>query len=397
MKDGSPGFRLGKAVPTALQPFIKYASSTTLELALSLRVQLGADGSYVAWAGPNWTSFKVPSGLSSALYQLSSVHIEGKGGTLKSGSLDYVAWHNNGSYYLKGAEHSWKFQSAFMNQGWNDLWRGYNCDLLTPPELADLAYVAIDPHSQKGDTFMFIKKQQLGIEPAFVLKFESEDMISRVPPSPPADATSGLPQIPHQVVSHANHAEDPQHYHWAFSKRAGRPHPKESWELELKRGERVKVIKEMGRDWYVVLNRHGVKGWVHSSWLDFRGLQLHADPREAYARWTADTEKMLTTPGTIRNFPHLASYLDACAKDLCKAMKQDSRGIGICVHDLHELLRGSGQYSLDHLKAERNKWHPDKFARFCHPESRDDLKPKAEALFVLFGVLMDWMENPLEK
>jgi methylenetetrahydrofolate dehydrogenase (NADP+)/methenyltetrahydrofolate cyclohydrolase/formyltetrahydrofolate synthetase len=55
---------------------------------------------------------------------------------------------------------------------------------------------------------------------------------------------------------------------------------------------------------------------------------------------------------------------------------------------LEVLLRGSGRYSYAWLKEERNIWHPDRFSRFCQADFVDQLKVKAEQMFVLYGVLM---------
>jgi hypothetical protein len=168
----------------------------------------------------------------------------------------------------------------------------------------------------------------------------------------------------------------------AVSKRTGRSHVKDSWELELKKGERVKILKYMGNDWFFVEDRRKQNGWVHGAWLDFQQMIPHVDPREAYARFTVDVEKMLKA-GNIRTFPVLSRYMNACAKEVCSPLKKDTHCLGICIHDLHELMHGSGDYCLDTLKLERNKWHPDRFARYCHPEHREFLREKAQVLFVL--------------
>jgi len=206
----------------------------------------------------------------------------------------------------------------------------------------------------------------------------------------PAQERQAAPASSRHITNIAKPGGPPRAYRWAVSKRAGRSHPRDSWELCLKKGERLKVLEDMGNDWVLVENKSGAKGYAHVSWLNFQELRAHVDPRGAYACWTADVEKWLQV-GTIRNFLSPRSYMDACTKETCKPLKQE--GVGICVHDLHELLRGSEQYSLDFLRAQRNRYHPDKFARYCHPEHKEELKAKAEGLFVLFGVLMDVLEN----
>lgn len=196
-----------------------------------------------------------------------------------------------------------------------------------------------------------------------------------------------------QVVNVPKNAEGLQVFKWAISKHTGRSHARDSWELDLKKGERVKILKDMGNDWFLVENRRGENGWVHKAWLDSQQMVPHIDPRQAYARFTVDVEKMLKA-GDIRSFPDLSRYMNACTKDACNPLKKGTRCLGICIHDLHELMCGSGEYTLDTLKTERYKWHPDKFARYCHPDHREILREKAQALFVLFGVLMDILENP---
>ena len=183
-----------------------------------------------------------------------------------------------------------------------------------------------------------------------------------------------------------------QVFQWGVSRHTGRSHLTDSWELELKKGERVKILKHMGNDWFLAENRRNQRGWVHKTLLDFQEITPHADPREAYARFSADMDKLMKV-GNIRSFPNLANYMNSCAKAGCSTLKKDPQRLSICVHDLHELMRGVGVYTLDTLKAERNKWHPDRFARYCHPDHRDVLTEKAQALFVLFGVIMDMLLN----
>lgn len=127
MKDGSPGHRAGKAIPSTLRPFLDYTSQASFELASALRVQLGANRSWAAWAGSLWACRKVPSALQETLCQLSSGYHEddnGIKGALKTGTLTNITWHANGSYYVKSSEHSWNFESDAIKRGWNDLWSG---------------------------------------------------------------------------------------------------------------------------------------------------------------------------------------------------------------------------------------------------------------------------------
>lgn len=85
----------------------------------------------------------------------------------------------------------------------------------------------------------------------------------------------------------------------------------------------------------------------------------------------------------------MKSYVHDCTKVECKPQKQDESLLGICVHDLLALLEGSGRFSYEWLKEGRNLWHPDRFAQFCKPEEAERLKPMAEEMFVMYGILMD--------
>lgn len=185
--------------------------------------------------------------------------------------------------------------------------------------------------------------------------------------------------------------EPDEPYQWATSRKSGRPHPKESRELDLVKGERIKVFQDMGRDWFIALGRKNVKGWVHRSWLRFGDPKLHGNPSSipiAYKRFQEDLQKMLK-PGQLSSFPPMAEYVNDCNRHDCQARKEEVSSVGICIHDLNILLEGSGSYSYEWLKEGRNVWHPDRFARFCQSGYAEGLKPKAEQVFVLYGILMD--------
>ncbi|KAF1972692.1 hypothetical protein BU23DRAFT_643386 [Bimuria novae-zelandiae CBS 107.79] len=410
MKDGSIAHRAGKAIPTELKPFVDYVSKHSEELASSLRVQLGANESFVAWACSRWVEMRAPEGLSRALCKLSTTVTEnsnGKQGSIPSGVLKNVAWNNHGSFYIRGGYGQLPNpKDAQVTLG--SLW--YDGDLQArgidkTKFIADLAYVVIDPHSPTGNTYAFFKFAQNSLEPEFMLRFEPDPVVSRLhgEQSSDQDIVDGpvtnkppLPKDSHEHNQVVNVPKDPkgmQIFQWAVSKHAGRSHAADSWELELKKGERINILKDMGKDWFLAENGLKQQGWVHRSWLDFQKMVAHADPREAYARFTTDVENLLKG-GNIRSFPDLPSYMNACANEVCTPLKKDTHRLGICVHDLHELLRGASEYTMDMLKSERNKWHPDRFARFCHAEHREVLREKAQSLFVLFGVLLDVLENP---
>lgn len=263
-----------------------------------------------------------------------------------------------------------------------------------PDELTSFQFAGIDPYSAGGDNFVFIKKQTNSNEADFALRFAPEGTISRVASR---DASEPVPKqrLGQEPVSRIDARPDgrllppaePESFRWARSNNTGRPHPKDEWELAMKKGEMVKVLKEQGRGWYVAQNARGVQGFAHKAWLDFK-MKMYIGPREAYAQFS-DEMDLLLRPSTLDQFPDLSKYMDTCEKDGCKALKEKDTGVTICAHDLERLLRGSGTYNVDFLKSERNTWHPDKFARYCRPESRDALKAKAGSLFVLFSILID--------
>lgn len=69
--------------------------------------------------------------------------------------------------------------------------------------------------------------------------------------------------------------------------------------------------------------------------------------------------------------------------------KAENDGLRHCHHEMKQLFQASGRFSESFLRQERLRWHPDKFARFCHPDARELLKMKATVLFSIFGTLLD--------
>lgn len=169
--------------------------------------------------------------------------------------------------------------------------------------------------------------------------------------------------------------------------RSGRINPKDTWELNLRKDELVDILKDQGKDWYQVRNPRGLVGFAHATWLDFN-YPKHARPATAYVQFQKYCEKLFRS-GDIITFPDVSEYIDVCGRSKCKEAKEGSNGPKTCVHDLERLLKGSGCYSYAFLKEERIKWHPDMFARRCHPNARELLTKKAEAMFVMIGNLMD--------
>ncbi|KAJ4372999.1 hypothetical protein N0V83_003290 [Neocucurbitaria cava] len=383
-KNGNRAFYCGDGIPAALLQFLRQLN-VSQAVNSSLRVQLGGSESFVVWVGTTWACHNVPGLLRVKLCEMSSASHEWNGvtrGSLMSGTLNNVQWHHSGVYYIKsGNRHIWDFQTDIFRAGWYLLWNEPASGKLELEVKNDLAYTAIDPHAPTGETFVFIKKQEGRKEAPFLMHFEHERRLHT------NLGSKDCAPKPIMSVQHMPKKSD-IHYQWAVSKKSGRPHPRESRELFLDKGDRLKVLKDMGRDWYIVSSKKGTKGWVHGSWLDFGDRKLHADPKSAYNQFREDLQKLLV-PGQLCKFPAMASYIDACTRVECQLLKEDVGSVGICLHDLMVLLEGSGRYSYELLKEERNVWHPDRFVRFCHADHVDRLKPMAEEMFVLYGILMD--------
>lgn len=317
-------------------------------------------------------------------------------GFLKAGTINNIQWHQDGSFYLKGSDtYAWASRSKVADESWKKLWPEVQFDMLGPHQFQELAvseqrleirhqitnisqYVALDAHARNDINFAFIKKQAASSkEVHFVMKMGSEPVQSCLqqserrlqPMVPPPEASS----------------------QWAYSTRAGRSH-QDAWELKLAKGEKLRVERDMGKGWYVVVAKNGVRGWVHSSWLDFsdRSSPVREAPKPAWSRFSSDAERMLRSE-PISEFPVMTEYVDACTSAECMPAKRDGSSLGICAHDLKMLLEGSDSLSVEFVKNERNRWHPDKFARLCAPTLAEELKVRAEKLFVLHGMVMEQM------
>ncbi|KAI2482713.1 hypothetical protein Ptr902_05030 [Pyrenophora tritici-repentis] len=126
LADGNPSFEHGDDIPPALVSFIRSLRGSQVLLA-ALRVQLGANDSFVAWSKSAWACANVPPQLRAKLREGSSASLEGviTKGSLRNGTLDNVQWHANGSFYIKSRHlHLVNFQSKLMDSKWNELWEG---------------------------------------------------------------------------------------------------------------------------------------------------------------------------------------------------------------------------------------------------------------------------------
>ncbi|KAH6621807.1 hypothetical protein C7974DRAFT_425580 [Boeremia exigua] len=382
MIDGTFTFHVGARIPAALRQFINQIRLVP-NLCLGLRVQLGGDDSFVAWSRTSWVCYGVPAALEARLVHMSGNYMRCSGGTNGSfrGTLSQVTWHKDGSYYLKGQKgYASHFRSSITCKAWRTLWSSKS-ETPSLAEYSELVLVALDSHAPVGETFVFIKKQGDAQEAPFVFHVHQDTIYeTEAPKAAPAVQETRLQQTECKP-------ERPKFYRWAISTQDGRPHLNDSWELQLKKNEKLKVWEDRGNDWFIVEGRQGVKGWAHGTWIAFCGSKVHQDPRATYTQFQEDMQKLLV-PGQLREFPPLSEYMDVCSQAMCEVSKSSSQ-LGFCVHDLQTLLEGSGSYCYEWLKEERVMWHPDKFARYCHPEHKEELKASAQEMFVLYGVLMD--------
>ncbi|CAN9150388.1 unnamed protein product [Alternaria alternata] len=408
----------GPEIPPALRSYIQ-AVEASETLRSGIRVQLGAADSFVVWSGTAWACADVPAQLEAKLREGSSGFREGNhitNGSLRdSRTLDNIQWHANGSYYIKsGDHHLWNFQANLVRVEWNKLWKGARQDERMVRINKELAYVLISPHTKKGETFAFIKKHSAGLDTPYIVHFEGEPIhanfdgddgsdqptLSSSPPGTVSDTDSSRnsrarplaryePHVSDQQTRHVSiKTEDDVSFQWATTKKSGRPHRADSWELVLRKGETVKVIHDMGRNWFVVTDKKDVKGFVHGSWLVFGDGAVHKDSKTAYGQFVEDIRELLK-PGQLQSFLAMTSYVDECTERDCQLLKEDVSKLGICTHDLRALLQASGKYSYEWLKEERNLWHPDRFARFIHPDHMERLTLMAEQMFVMYGILME--------
>jgi hypothetical protein len=383
---------MGKAVTLPLVNFIKAACGpSNSDRTAFLRVQFGTNGSYFAWTRSSWLCYHLPGTLRKFLKDVSSDY-QTTTGQFNLGTPTHVAWLNDGSFFIVGYErlangrstpqryHVWEFCSDGVANAWKMLWGlSDSDDQPSRRELAKLRHVALDTHSVTCDGFIFIKARKAKEEVEFVLRLLPGEPTSRLSPSGNASQST--------VLQH----KKPRPYTLARSLCRGRPHGSDTWEVLLSKDERVKVYEDKGNSWYLVENQRGDTGYAHESWLSFN-FHLFENPSDAYATFQEDAEEILKA-GNIVEFLDLRRYVKPCRRSYgCQEIQQNPSGLQICVHELEELLRGSGCYSRAKLKEERNKWHPDRFARFCHPDKREELKAQAQSLFVMMGILMDLLE-----
>lgn len=115
----------------------------------------------------------------------------------------------------------------------------------------------MDPHAPVSETFAFIKKQHGAHEAPFIIHFYQDTTYT-------AEAFEPAPPVQPIRDSRLQHIErepeKPKFFRRAISKYTGRPHHKDSWELELEKGQKIKVWEDLGKDWYMAEDGRGIKG-----------------------------------------------------------------------------------------------------------------------------------------
>lgn len=145
MHDNTASFCVGSAIPAALRQFIERISPAN-DLCSALRVQLGSNDSFVAWAKTSWTCHGVPKALEAELCQSSWTHVRSATATRGSikGTLNQVAFHCNGSYYLECQEgYFWNLESKVIREAWGNFWLSKKSSLGLE-ELSELVVCAVN-------------------------------------------------------------------------------------------------------------------------------------------------------------------------------------------------------------------------------------------------------------
>ena len=141
LQDGSSTFQIGAGIPSALEQFIDRITPVD-DLRSSLRVQLGASDSFVAWAKTSWACHGVPAAVEAELCQLSSAHVRSSAGTrgfLKS-ALRQLVWHADGTYFIEADQgYFWNFDSSVTHSAWVKLWSGRTA----APSLTELSELVV--------------------------------------------------------------------------------------------------------------------------------------------------------------------------------------------------------------------------------------------------------------
>ncbi|KAK3708642.1 hypothetical protein LTR37_011364 [Vermiconidia calcicola] len=100
--------------------------------------------------------------------------------------------------------------------------------------------------------------------------------------------------------------------------------------------------------------------------------------RESIAEWFKALDVAFASYSSLRRFPNPPSW--PCSRPRCSSDKS-SRALDACECNIKHLFEGSRD-----LRAERLRWHPDKFSR-APVESREAFQKKAKEVFVVIDAM----------
>lgn len=111
-----------------------------------------------------------------------------------------------------------------------------------------------------------------------------------------------------------------------------------------------------------------------------------------YARWEKECDIVFRDKSTMTKFPF--PPLSRCTNLHCWAFTKIP--VPACKDNVKQFLRGSGRFSIDLLKHQKNLWHEDRFT-----SCREDLKPEfqrlANSLFVVLYPLYEELKETAAK
>ncbi|OCK75124.1 hypothetical protein K432DRAFT_362578 [Lepidopterella palustris CBS 459.81] len=337
----------------------------------SLKVVLGANGSFVAWNQAGLTCAGLPLKLEETLRMWWGYD------SWIRGPPELITFTTDDSYFaISGSGGLGPNRCSTMTR-----------DSFSRPErtaswlvkLTSAQHFSLDPHTV--GQHVIIEKSK----PDKHIRFNYSMLTSL--------KEQQLPDILHGIMNYGydrgwSYSDQPGVQQYAIARHGGCA-THDRVELFLQKGEVIKVIEIKGQFWVIGENARGKKGWIHRNWIDMVAeSEIPKNPAEVYKIWKISCDAAFAKGG-IQEFPELPQSTKFCKAASCVGVKKEPGSLGACQHDVAKLLRGSGAYSFDFLKTERNAWHPDKFGQRCNPEKKALLQKKSEELFVIFGLLME--------
>lgn len=107
--------------------------------------------------------------------------------------------------------------------------------------------------------------------------------------------------------------------------------------------------------------------------------------RADYMSWQKECDSVFRNKVSMTKFPF--PPLPRCTNTDCPGFLENA--VPACQHNVKQFFRGSGNFSLEFLKHQRNLWHEDRFAS-CREDLRPEFRRLANSLFV---VLDPWYEE----